>query len=188
MFTTLAASYLLTSMRAPALAARHGRLIARARLRSRWARHCARLRTRGAIPCGCSANRRQLTGGSSSALGVAVVGVAFVETGRSRPSPEMVLNLANHLDVPCASVMVALEHELLSYPGPPADLEADPPPDAGVMVGLRLAAGDGTELAVFSTITTFGTPIDVTVSELSIEAFFPADETTAAALRAAFAA
>jgi hypothetical protein len=35
-----------------------------------------------------------------------------------------------------------------------------------------------------STITTFRTPLDITLSELSIEAFFPADAHTAAVLRA----
>jgi hypothetical protein len=37
---------------------------------------------------------------------------------------------------------------------------------------------------VISTIATFGTAIEVTASELSIESFFPADEKTASALRA----
>ena len=41
---------------------------------------------------------------------------------------------------------------------------------------------DGAELSFISTVTTFGTALDVTVSELSIEAFFPADAATAAAL------
>ena len=41
------------------------------------------------------------------------------------------------------------------------------------------------ELSFMSTITTFGTPLDITVSELSIEAFFPADDHTAQVLRAA---
>lgn len=50
-------------------------------------------------------------------------------------------------------------------------------------VPLRLRHGDG-ELAFISTITTFGTAVDVTVSELSVEAFFPADEATAGKLRA----
>jgi hypothetical protein len=53
------------------------------------------------------------------------------------------------------------------------------------MVGLRLASADGRELSFFSTVTTFGTAVDITVSELSIEAFFPADERTAQALAAA---
>ena len=42
---------------------------------------------------------------------------------------------------------------------------------------LRLRAGDA-ELAFISTATRFGTAIDVTLAELSIEAFFLADEVT----------
>ncbi|HYY84357.1 MAG TPA: transcriptional regulator, partial [Beijerinckiaceae bacterium] len=38
-------------------------------------------------------------------------------------------------------------------------------------------------LSFFSTTTVFGTPIDVTLSELALEAFFPADDATAQALR-----
>jgi hypothetical protein len=37
-------------------------------------------------------------------------------------------------------------------------------------------------LTFFSTTTIFGTPVDVTLSELAIEAFFPADRDTADAL------
>jgi hypothetical protein len=43
---------------------------------------------------------------------------------------------------------------------------------------------DHGELSFFSTVTTFGTAVDITVSELSIEAFFPADSRTAEALSA----
>ena len=52
--------------------------------------------------------------------------------------------------------------------------------------GLRLAPAPGSdapELSFFSTITTFGTAVDVTVSELAVEAFFPADAQTADYLR-----
>jgi hypothetical protein len=38
-------------------------------------------------------------------------------------------------------------------------------------------------LALFSTSMIFGTPVDVTLSELAIEAFFPADAATEEALR-----
>jgi hypothetical protein len=38
-------------------------------------------------------------------------------------------------------------------------------------------------LAFFGTTTIFGTPVDVTLSELAIESFFPADAATAEALR-----
>ncbi len=77
--------------------------------------------------------------------------------------------------------LIELRQELLEYPGPPPP---EPPAGAGdVMVMLRIA-GPGCELAFFSTVTTFGTAVDITVSELSIEAFFPADAATAEALRA----
>ena len=72
----------------------------------------------------------------------------------------------------------ALREELAGYPGP----ESPPEPGAAeVMIELRLRSSIG-ELAFFSTITTFGTALDVTVAELSIEAFFPADARTAEAL------
>ena len=51
-----------------------------------------------------------------------------------------------------------------------------------LFVPLRLrAAGD--ELSLFSTLATFGTALDVTLEELAIETFFPADENTRVALR-----
>ena len=51
-----------------------------------------------------------------------------------------------------------------------------------LFVPLRLrAAGD--ELSLFSTLATFGTALDVTLEELAIETFFPADENTQVALR-----
>jgi transcriptional regulator with XRE-family HTH domain len=80
--------------------------------------------------------------------------------------------------------LAALHGEMQGYPGPDAPPHPYPPIPA-VAVGLRLAppAGqDGPELAFFSTITTFGTAVDVTVSELALEAFFPADAATAARL------
>jgi hypothetical protein len=53
---------------------------------------------------------------------------------------------------------------------------------AGIAVPLRLRTSAGT-LSLISTTTVFGTPVDVTLSELAIESFFPADEETAAILR-----
>jgi len=51
-------------------------------------------------------------------------------------------------------------------------------------VPLRLRTETG-PLSFFSTTTVFGTAVDVTLSELAIEAFFPADAATAEALRRA---
>jgi transcriptional regulator with XRE-family HTH domain len=67
--------------------------------------------------------------------------------------------------------------ELESYPGA---ADEDRPPHNDVFVPLRLKNG----WSLFSTVTTFGTAVDITVAELSIESFFPADDATAAALRA----
>lgn len=53
----------------------------------------------------------------------------------------------------------------------------------GVVVPLELDGPDGGVLRFLSTVTTFGTALDLTAAELSIEAFLPADTTTAAALR-----
>ena len=44
-------------------------------------------------------------------------------------------------------------------------------------------ASGGTELSLFTTLATFGTPRDVTLDELAVELFFPADEATDAVLR-----
>ena len=71
-----------------------------------------------------------------------------------------------------------LHRELLSYPG---GLAAEPSP-AGVVLPLRYLHGER-ELAFFSISASVGTATDVTVEELAIEAFYPADAATAAALR-----
>jgi len=76
-------------------------------------------------------------------------------------------------------VLAALLAELSAYPAP-----ADAPLVGAdsVVVPLRLRTEAG-ELSLISTTTLFGTPRDVTLSELAIESFFPADAATAAALR-----
>jgi transcriptional regulator with XRE-family HTH domain len=74
--------------------------------------------------------------------------------------------------------LAELLRELTDYPGgtEPAG------PDHAVAVPLRIRLGFR-ELAFLSTVTTFGTALDITAAELSIEAFLPADPDTAAALR-----
>jgi transcriptional regulator with XRE-family HTH domain len=77
------------------------------------------------------------------------------------------------------AVLQELHDELRTYPAPPAE----PAPHVAPVVPLRLTTPDGRELAFLSTTTLFGTPGDVTVDELAIEAFLPADDATATALR-----
>jgi len=78
-------------------------------------------------------------------------------------------------------VLIELLAELRSYPFTD-DSEEDPALSGDVAVYLRLRI-DGKELLFFSTVTTFGTPLDVTVDELSVESFYPADDKTAQYLR-----
>lgn len=55
-------------------------------------------------------------------------------------------------------------------------------PDAGeVVVPLRFRAGDQ-ELVFFSVVAAFGTPLDITVEEMALELFFPANPSTATVL------
>jgi len=79
------------------------------------------------------------------------------------------------------AALAALRDELLEYPGAPYEDDAEIAGD--IAVPLRIAAPDGRELSFFSTVATFGTAIDVTVAELSIESFFPADAQTAEIVR-----
>lgn len=71
--------------------------------------------------------------------------------------------------------LMRLHAELEGYPG---DGTAEADDGAALVVPLRLRVGD-VELSLLSTTTLFGTPLDVTVSELAIEAFYPADDATA---------
>jgi hypothetical protein len=74
-----------------------------------------------------------------------------------------------------------LHDELASYPEGDAGDALDPG-FADIAVPLRLRHR-GAELAFISTKTSFATAVDVTVAELSIESFFPADAQTAEAMR-----
>ena len=94
--------------------------------------------------------------------------------------------LRTQIDASADPVLERLLDELAAYPGPDAPQASE---DAGneaaaaIAVPLRLGIG-GRTLSFISTITVFGTPLEVTLSELAIETFFPSDEETAVALRA----
>lgn len=79
--------------------------------------------------------------------------------------------------------LAALHEELRGYPcgQPEPDLELPGPGHVAVPLRLR---HDGRELAFISLVAAFGTPVDITVAELAIESFFPADAETATFLRA----
>jgi hypothetical protein len=76
--------------------------------------------------------------------------------------------------------LAELYDELVAYPGvriTPGETELQ---SADIVLPLRLLDTDGkSELAFFSTLSTFGTAADITLSELAIEAFYPANAHTA---------
>jgi transcriptional regulator with XRE-family HTH domain len=93
----------------------------------------------------------------------------------------LIERLRRQVDVSADPVLATLLEELRSYPCP----QRPGPPQArsngdfgGVVVPFRLLSEAGL-LSFFSTTPVFGTPIDITLSELALEAFFPADAATA---------
>ena len=80
------------------------------------------------------------------------------------------------------AVLEALLEELQAYPAPASK---SPPPAAGgvpIAVPMVMNSPLGT-MSFLSTTTVFGTPVEVTLSELAIETFFPADAETAERMR-----
>ena len=92
--------------------------------------------------------------------------------------------LRRQVDLSADPVLADLLDELRKYPAP---ARGGRPPDGlngdfgGVVIPFRFVS-EGAVLSFFSTTTVFGTPLDITLSELALEAFFPADPTTAEAL------
>lgn len=77
--------------------------------------------------------------------------------------------------------LVALREEMELYPKGPAS-DARPRDFAGVAVPFRLQRGDRV-LSFYSARTVFGSPIDLTLDDLALETFLPADAQTAEAMR-----
>jgi transcriptional regulator with XRE-family HTH domain len=82
-----------------------------------------------------------------------------------------------------SAASAALLERLLGYAGVRAALEAPAPEASGGPVVPMHFRKDATELRLFTTIATLGTPQDITLEELRIECFFAMDGATAATLR-----
>jgi transcriptional regulator with XRE-family HTH domain len=76
--------------------------------------------------------------------------------------------------------LIKLYNDLKAFPIPAR--AAPLPPDNNVAIPLKLRH-NGEVLSFISTTMVFGTPVDVTLSELALETFFPADDLTAARMR-----
>jgi transcriptional regulator with XRE-family HTH domain len=97
----------------------------------------------------------------------------------------LLARLRQQIDASADPVLIELMEELRAYPVSDRGLGAGEHDDtAAMVVPLRLATDGGT-LNLFSATTVFGTPVDVTLAEIALETFFPADAATADALRRA---
>lgn len=93
----------------------------------------------------------------------------------------LLARLRRQVDASGDVTLARLLEEVRGFPCDQPVPDVEVPGPGQFVVPLRLRSSDG-ELAFFSTVSTFGTPLDITVSELVIEAFYPADDQTAAVL------
>ena len=108
--------------------------------------------------------------------------LSFVETGRANPSREMVLRLCARMDVPLRE-RNALLQVLRDYPTAPSAVDVQLRDELlGVLMPFRLQSDAGV-LNFISTTTVFGSPTDITLHEMALESFFPADDFTRTALQ-----
>jgi len=97
----------------------------------------------------------------------------------------LLARLRRQIEVSADPVLTELLRELEAYPVPSAHKAGRPASGheyAGVLVPVQFITEQGV-LSFFSTTTVFGTPLDITLSELALESFFPADAVTGEALR-----
>jgi hypothetical protein len=86
--------------------------------------------------------------------------------------------LRRQIEFTADPTLSALYEELRGYPCDQPEPEVELPGPGDILVPLRIRHSAG-ELSFLSIVATFGTPLDVTVSELAIESFYPADAATA---------
>jgi hypothetical protein len=88
--------------------------------------------------------------------------------------------LKKQTEMTADAFLLDLLHELKCYQKPASLKDKSPTNNAiqsHIAVQLQLFTPEG-ELSFIGTTTVFGTPIDITLSELAVEVFFPADEKT----------
>ncbi len=110
-------------------------------------------------------------------------GLAPYIVNLARWKAHILWRLNQQIDVTCDPRLIDLERELAGYPAPPS-VKGKPWEDAdAIALPFELKVG-GQLLSFITTTTVFGTPAEVTLSELAVEAFFPANAETSAAMLA----
>ena len=98
-------------------------------------------------------------------------------------TPVLIARTRREAEATGSEALRKLLEEVLAYPGIPAEWRIpqwDAPPLPAMPLSL---AKDGLKLNLFSMISTFGTPQDITTDELRVETFFPADADSALLLK-----
>jgi hypothetical protein len=95
----------------------------------------------------------------------------------------LLARLRRQVEITADPVLADLLEEVAGYPGGEKAAKQENL-EQSVLVPLKIRTSLGL-LSFTSTTTVFGTPVDVTLSELAIELFFPADAATAEAVRGA---
>lgn len=90
----------------------------------------------------------------------------------------LLARLARQIEATADEALETLLEELRTYQIPRVAREYSGAGDASIVVPLRIETAFG-RLALISTTTVFGTPRDVTLAEIALETFFPADRATA---------
>ena len=83
------------------------------------------------------------------------------------------------------SGLIALQEEVLAYEtvaGLSNEALAESGSNAALLLSCEMRIG-GVDLSLITTLTTFGSPLDITLDELMVELFYPADDETEHALR-----
>jgi len=98
----------------------------------------------------------------------------------------LLARLMQQIDVSGDAILIELMRELSGYPAPSSDGRhgRHGPPDIVVLFRVMTEFG---LLSFFTTTTVFGTPLDITLSEIALECFYPADSATAESVHAAAA-
>jgi len=94
----------------------------------------------------------------------------------------LLYRLRRQVELTADAALIELLREVSAYPGGPRPPAQTSRVEHEIAVPFRIKIGDDV-LSFFSLTTVFGSPIEVALSELALELFFPADDTTDAAVR-----
>lgn len=95
----------------------------------------------------------------------------------------LIARLKRQIELSGDAQLADLLREISAYPKPSRSVVPIREGNADDVVIKTILDTPAGRLSLFSTMTIFGSPVDVTLSELAIESFFPADSETAAILR-----